>query len=159
VADGFLKKVSWRSMFSVRSITKYFLFNAIYSLLFHVNIFTFQAYLGYEIRRCESISLKSWNFRPDAKTEHGSTEIIWKKRNEIIYQPAPKSLRQEMFMDGSQSKLSEAWLTCGSCNNQVVLQMIVGESVSILWLDVHRGSPNFLKLRDTSCVPINAKEY
>jgi len=57
-----------------------FLFNASHSLLFHVDILTFNAYLGYEIHRCESISLKSWNFRPDAKIKHRSTEIIWKKR-------------------------------------------------------------------------------
>ena len=35
--------------------------------------------------------------------------------------------------------LSEAWLICGSCNNQVVLQMSVSESVSILWLDLHHA--------------------
>ena len=80
-----MKKDSWRSTYSVRSITRYF-FNVIYSLLFHVDILTFHAYLGYEIGRCESVSLKSWNFRPDAERKHRSTEIIWKKRKEMIYQ-------------------------------------------------------------------------
>jgi len=61
-----------------------FLFTAIYSLLFHVDIFSFQAYLGHKIGRCVWIALKSWNFRPDAKMKHTSTEIIWKKRNEMI---------------------------------------------------------------------------
>ena len=47
-------------------------------------------------------------------------------------QSAPNSVQQKRCVDGSQSKLSEAWLICGSCNNQVVLQMSVSESVSIL---------------------------
>jgi len=59
-----MQNVSLRSTFSVRSTTKYFLFNVIYSLLFHVDIFTFQTDKDYEIRRCWLFSLKSWNFRP-----------------------------------------------------------------------------------------------
>jgi len=51
--------------------------------IFHVDIFSFQAYLGYKIRRCEWISLKSWNFRPDTKLKHRSTELIW-NRHEIM---------------------------------------------------------------------------
>jgi len=47
-----------------------FFIQVIYSLLFHVDISTFQTYVGYEIRRCELILLKRWNFRPDAKTKH-----------------------------------------------------------------------------------------
>ena len=117
----------------------FFLFTAIYSLLFHVDIVSFQAYLGNKIRSCEWISLKSWNVRPGAKMKHRSTEITWKKRYEMINPSAHKSVWQKRCVDGSQSKLCEAWLVYGRCNNQVVLQMSVSESVSILWLDVHHA--------------------
>ena len=79
-----MKKVSRRSTFSVRSTTKLFfiqchLQSAILSWYLH-----FSSISRLQIRRCESTSLKSCNFRPDAKTKHRSTEIIWKKHVETI---------------------------------------------------------------------------
>jgi len=59
-----------------------FLFSVIYSLLFHVDVFTFQTYVGHEIRRCELISLKSFKFQARGENEtqkyrHNLKEAHW----------------------------------------------------------------------------------